>query len=53
MKRFDRTKPRYSYLFNFGASFTNFLHKKRMDLTYKVISDHFLNLEDHGWVGDF
>jgi len=53
MKRFDNRKPRYSHLFKFGALFTNFLHKTRMDLTYKVIGDHLLNLEDHGWVGDF
>jgi hypothetical protein len=53
MKRFDSTKPRYSHLFKFGALFTNFLHKRRMDFTYKVIGDHFPNLEDRRWVGDF
>jgi hypothetical protein len=53
MKRFDNTKPRYSHLFKSGALFINFLYKRRMDFTYKVINDHLPNLEDHGWVWDF
>jgi hypothetical protein len=53
MKRFDSTKSVYSHLFKFGALLINILHKRRMDLTYKVIGDHLPNLEDHGWVGDF
>jgi len=43
MKRFDNTKPRYSHLFKFGTLFTNFLHRRNMDLTYEVISDHLPN----------
>jgi hypothetical protein len=53
MKRFDNTKPRYPHLFKFEALFINFLHKRRMDLTYEVIGDHHPNLENHKWVGDF
>jgi hypothetical protein len=53
MKRFDNTKPRYSHLFKLGALFTNFLHKRSMDLTYEVINGHHPNLENHRWVGDF
>jgi hypothetical protein len=43
MKRFDSTKPRYSHLFKYGTLLTNFLHKRKMDFTYEVISDHLLN----------
>jgi hypothetical protein len=53
MKRFDNTKPKYSHLFEFRTLLTSFLHMRRMDLTYEVIGDHLLNLEDHKWVGDF
>jgi hypothetical protein len=53
MKRFDSTKPRYSHLIISKTLLINFPLKRRMDLTYKVFGDHLLNLEDHGWVGDF
>jgi hypothetical protein len=46
MKRFDDTKPRYSHLFESRIILTNFLPKRRMDFTYEVIGDQFLNLED-------
>jgi hypothetical protein len=53
MKRFDVTKPRHSQLFKYGALLTNFLHRRRMDLTYEVISDHLPNLENRRWARDF
>ncbi len=53
MKNFDSTKPKCSHLFKSGTLLTNFLHKRRMELTYEVIDDHLLNPEDHGWVRDF
>ncbi len=53
MKKFDSTKLRYSHLFKSRALLTNFLHRRRMDLTYEVINDHLPNLEDHEWAGDF
>lgn len=31
---------------------TNFLCRRRMDLTYEVIGDHLFNLANHGWVGN-
>jgi hypothetical protein len=53
MKRFDSTKPKYSHFFKFGTLLTNFLHRRRMDLTYEVISDHLPNPYNHGWARDF
>jgi hypothetical protein len=53
MKRFDNTKLKYSYLFKYGALLINSLHRKRMDLIYKVIGDNFPNLENYKWDGDF
>jgi hypothetical protein len=53
MKRFDSTKPKYSHLFKSRTLLNNFLHRRRMNLTYEVNNDHFSNLEDHGWAGDF
>jgi hypothetical protein len=43
MKRLDNTKPRYSHMFKSRTLLTNFLHRRRMDFTYKVISDHLPN----------
>jgi len=48
MKRFDNTKPRYSHLFKSKVIFINFLHERRVDLTYEVIGDQLPNLEDQG-----
>jgi hypothetical protein len=53
MKRFNSTKPKYSYLFKSRALFTNSLHRRKTDLTYKVIDDHLHNLEYHKWAMDF
>jgi hypothetical protein len=53
MKRFDNTKPRYSHLFKFGTLLINFMHRRRMDLTYEVIDNHLPNPKDHGWARDF
>jgi hypothetical protein len=53
MKRFDSTKPKYSYLFKSGTLLTNSLHRRNMDLTYKVIGDHLPNLQYHKWARNF
>jgi hypothetical protein len=53
MKKIDNKKPRCSHLFKYGTLFTNFLHRRRMDITYEVNTDHLPNLEDHGWARDF
>jgi len=53
MKRFDNTKPRYSHFFKSRTLLTNFLHRRVMDLTYEVNTDHLPNLKDHKWDGDF
>ncbi len=42
MKRFDSTKPKYAHLFKDVALLTNFLHKRHMDLTYKVVGDQII-----------
>jgi hypothetical protein len=51
MKSFDSTKPIYSHLFKYGALLTNFLHRRRMELTYKVIGDIFLILKTMDGLG--
>ncbi len=43
MKRFDSTKQKYSHLFQVAILLINFLHGKRMDLTYKIIGDQNVN----------
>jgi hypothetical protein len=53
MKRFDSTKPKYAHLFRVATLLTNFLHMRRMDLTYEVVGDLIINPAEHGWVGDF
>ncbi len=52
-KRFDSTKQKYSHLFQVVTFLINFLHKRRMDLTYKIIGDQNANPIVDGWVGDF
>ncbi len=52
MKKFNNTKPKYSHLFESKILFANFLYKRRMDLTYEIIGDQLLNLEDQGWDKD-
>jgi hypothetical protein len=39
IKKFDSTKSKYVHLFQVAIVPTNFLHKKRMDLTYEVVGD--------------
>jgi hypothetical protein len=53
MKRFDSTKPKYAHLFKDVALLTNFLHKRHMDLTYKVVGDQIINPITHAWARDF
>jgi hypothetical protein len=47
MNRFDWTKPKYAHLFETTTLLTNFLHRKDMDLTYKV-GDLITNPTTHG-----
>jgi len=53
MKKFNWTKPKYAHLFWAIVLLTNVLHKKHMDLIYKVFGDLIVNPTEHGWVGDF
>ncbi len=39
IKRFDSTKPKCAHLFQVTIVLTNLRHKKRIDLTYEVVSD--------------
>jgi hypothetical protein len=43
MKRFDLTKPKYAHLFQVTTLLINFIHMRRMDLTYKVVGDLIVN----------
>jgi hypothetical protein len=53
MKRFDSTKPKYAHVFWGVTLLTNFLYRRRMDLTYDVVSDQIANWATHGWAKDF
>ena len=53
MKRFDSTKPKYSYLFKSAALLTNFLHRRRMDFTFQVIGEQHEDPVEYGWDGDY
>jgi hypothetical protein len=53
MKRFHSTKPKYAHLFKTVVLPTNFLHRRHMDLTYKVIGDQIANPTAHVWTKDF
>jgi hypothetical protein len=48
MKRFDNTKPRYSHLFK---SFINFLHRRKMELTYRLLVTIFIILKTTNGLG--
>jgi hypothetical protein len=48
MKRLDLTKPKYSHLFQVVIIFTNFMHRKHVDLTYEIIGDYNFDLTKHG-----
>ncbi len=45
MKSFDSTKPRYSHLFKSRALLINFLHKRKMELTYRLLVTIFIILK--------
>ncbi len=51
MNKFDSTKPKYAHLFQTITLLTNFLHRKHMDLTYKVVGDLITNPTTHGQAG--
>jgi hypothetical protein len=38
-KKFDLTKLKYTHLFQIAIHFTDFLHMKCMDVTFKVVGD--------------
>ncbi len=48
MKRFNSTKPKYTHLFRTVIRFTNFLHKRHMDLTFEVTRDQNLDPTTNG-----
>jgi hypothetical protein len=48
MKRLNSTKPKYVDFFQAIIMFTNFLHKRCMDLTYEVVGDQNFDLVAHG-----
>jgi hypothetical protein len=37
MKKFNSTKPKYTRMFQDTIIFINFVHKKHMDFTFKVV----------------
>lgn len=39
MKKFDSTKFKYTHLLQIGILFTDFLHMRCMDVTFKVAGD--------------
>ncbi len=52
VKRFDSTKSKFNHLFQCVVLLTNFLHRKKRDLTYEVIGEHLPNPTNYGWIGD-
>jgi hypothetical protein len=53
MKTFYSTKLKYAHLFRAATLLINFLHKRRMDLTYDVVGDQIANWATRGWAKDF
>jgi hypothetical protein len=51
MKSFDSTKPRYSHLFKSRALLTNFLHRRKMELTYGLLVTIFIILKTTDGLG--
>lgn len=51
MKRFDSTKPKFSILFRSACLLTNFLHRRRMDMTAAEVDDG--AGVGQGWADDF
>jgi hypothetical protein len=37
MKKFNSTKPKYTHMFQSTILFINFIHKRCMDFTFKVV----------------
>jgi hypothetical protein len=48
MKRFNSTIPKYMHFFQIIILFTNFPHRRWMDLTNEVVWDQNPNLATHG-----
>ena len=53
MKRFDATKPKFHHLFRSAAIFTNFLHRRRKDLSFAIVGPRNPGAGEGGWKGDF
>jgi hypothetical protein len=49
---FDNKKSKFNHLFQYKVLLTNFLHRRKRDLTYEVIGEHFPNSTNYGWIGD-
>ena len=53
MKRFDATKPKYHHLFCSAAILTNFLHRRRKDLSFAIVGPRNPGVDEGEWKGDF
>ncbi len=53
MKRLNSSKPKYVDSFQAIIMFTNFLHKRCMDLAYEVVGDQNFDPIAHGQHGHF
>ena len=53
MKRFDATKPKFHHLFRSAAILTNFLHRRRRDLSFAIVGPRNPGVGEGGWEGDF
>jgi hypothetical protein len=51
-KRFDNTKSKSNDLFQYVVLLTNFLQRRKRDLTYEVIGEHLPNPTNYGRIGD-
>jgi len=52
MKRFDATKSKYPTLFQSACILTNFLHRRRKNMTMED-GGIFENEAEQGWDGDY
>lgn len=50
MKRFDSTKPKFTFLFHSGCLLTNFIHRRRRNMAIDIGAQ---DGDDGGWEGDY
>ena len=53
MKCFDAAKPKFHHLFCSTAILTNFLHRRRRDLSFAILRLRNPGAGEGGWEGDF